>query len=324
MLNAVKLWKLRSTVKSPNQNEAYAGVLELGRLRTTGAVDLLISALDRQDGVGRSAARELGNIRDPRAVKPLAAALENQHINRAAAEALVRIGGPAVEALISSLGHTDPVVRMLAADVLGQIGDKRAINRLVDVLQGDPEYAVRTAAAAALGHLKDSRAVWALVGVLKLRDEAAPERHAALESLRQAANLAMRRIGDPFAVKAPANAAPGTAEAAVAKLESELAAAELHPRLLNDLSLLSENELADVLKELIAASEEVSWAKLESREPMLPPYFQAYDQRRETAELIGAELNRRGGTKLMKELWVKDLASYAAIRNWWQGIGGWQ
>jgi hypothetical protein len=84
---------------------------------------------------------------------------------------------------------------------------------------------------------------------------------------------------------------------------------------------LQEPELVSVLKEVIAASEEISWANLERREPMLPAYFRSYDQRRQAAELIGAELNRRGGAPMLKRILDKDLAGCAAIGNWWSGLG---
>ena len=88
-------------------------------------------------------------------------------------------------------------------------------------------------------------------------------------------------------------------------------------RLLGDTSLLSEADLIAVLKELVNASEEISWAKLESREPMLPAYFKSYDQRRRTAELAGEELSRRGGPARLREVLENELGNHQAIVNWW-------
>ena len=46
-----------------NAQEAYSAVIELGRIGNDKAIDLLIQALGRGDGVARSAARELGKLR---------------------------------------------------------------------------------------------------------------------------------------------------------------------------------------------------------------------------------------------------------------------
>jgi len=254
-----------------NPQGAYSAILELGRLGTEQAVDLLIEALGRHDGVARSAARELGRLADPRAVEPLAALLPIAEVNQSAADALTKLGSKSVDALVSALKSADAGARRLAAGALAEIGDKRAVEPLIEVMQNDNEYSVRTAAAKALGELKDERAIWVLVGTLKLRDETTPERHAALEELRNATTLAMRKIGAPLAAKP---AAPrGGVEAAGAQKKEEPGGAEIHPRLVGDISLLTHAELIAVLKELIAASEEISWANLERREPMLPAWF---------------------------------------------------
>ena len=83
-------------------------------------------------------------------------------------------------------------------------------------------------------------------------------------------------------------------------------------------------ELVEVLKELINASEEISWANLERREPMLPGWFKSYDQRAEVARKIGAQLHARGGVALMKQIFDRDLGGHSALSNWWSGVGSWQ
>jgi HEAT repeat protein len=316
MFAALKTWKLASALKDKAASPAaYAAVLELGRLGGDKAVELLIGALARGDGVSRSAARELGRLRDPRAIPPLAALLTNAQSAQSAAEALLQTGAAAVPALIEALRVPSAAARRLAAGALGELRDARAVEPLITMLQTDDDYAARIAAATALGQLKDSRAVWVLVGTLKLRDETTPERQAAVEQLRQAATLAMRKIGDPLTGKAMT--LEQATERAVRDAEATAAKAELHPRLIGDLALLNEAELAGVMKELIAASEEISWANLEAREPMLAPYFKTYDQRWQAAQAVGGELRRRGGAALLKRVLERDLANHAAIANWW-------
>ena len=321
MWQALKLWKLSSALKSKgNSPEAYSAVLELGRMGGAKATDLLLATLARRDGVARSAARELGRLADPRAIAPLAALLAEETVGESAAEALLGFGEKAAPVLLGALQKPQASTRRFAAAALGELRSPRAVEALIHHLQTDDDYSVRTAAATALGQLKDPRAIWVLVGTLKMRDETSTEAQAALAELRQAAALALRRIGDPLAAK-PATADSST-QAAIEKLERELTAAEMHPRLLGEVALLTEAELVGVLKELITASEEISWAKLERREPILPAYFREYDQRRRTAETTGAELKRRGGPLLMKRVLEKELDNYAAINNWWQNLSG--
>jgi HEAT repeat protein len=324
MLNTFKRWKLASDIKAAgNSPAAFSAVMELGALGGPKEVDLLLLALARNDGVARSAARELGRIGDARALKPLADALSNSVIGQSCAEALLHYGAKAVDVLLYALKSENPGTRRLAAGTLGEIRDKRAVEPLTQALQVDDEYAVRTAAATALGLLKDSRAVWALVGTLKMRDETTPERQAELDKLRQATTLALRKIGDPLAAKSEATVA-GSAETVLAQAEQALAGGETHPKLVGDLGLVSDSELVGVLKELINASEEISWANLERREPMLPSWFKTYDQRVAVAREVGAQLHARGGLALMKQVFDRDLGGHSAMSNWWSGVGEWQ
>jgi HEAT repeat protein len=319
MFKTLKQWHHASALKSKgNSQEAYASVLELGRQGDDKAVDLLVGALTRRDGVARSAARELGKIRNERAVAPLIALLGDGEVNQAGAEALLAFGPAAVGPLMEVLKAGNGDARAAAAFALGELRDRRAVEPLIEVMQTDDVYAVRTAAATALGQIKDARAVWVLVATLQMRDETTPERQAALEQLRNATQLALRKVGDPLAAKKPAG--QSAAEAAVAEVERKVAETGVHPRLIGDLKLLTNEELIAVLRELINASEEISWAKLESREPLLADYFKTYEQRSGAAEMVGRELRRRGGSALLKQVLEQQLGGYAAIANWWSGL----
>ena len=57
---------------------------------------------------------------------------------------------------------TDPEIRWMAAEKLGELKDRRAVEALIDALEDD-WYWVRNAAAWALGELKDERAIDALI-----------------------------------------------------------------------------------------------------------------------------------------------------------------
>ena len=115
-----------------------------------------------------------------------------------------------------------------------------------------------------------------------------------------AANLAMRRLGDPL--KTREQAVARTLEDAAQQVEATTADLDVHPRLVGDLSSLAVEDLVGVLKDLVSASEEISWANLERRGPLLPGWFKTYDRRAGVAKIIGTELHRRGGMALMKRV----------------------
>lgn len=130
-------------------------------------------------------AEVLGDIGDSRAVEPLIDALcqsDNEREEEAIEEALVNIGKPAVESIIKALKQEDIDLRWGLAKVLGNIGDSRAVEPLIEVLKDENEdEQVLREAAIALGKLGDARAVDPLTEVLK--DEDADVREAAEEAL---------------------------------------------------------------------------------------------------------------------------------------------
>ena len=68
----------------------------------------------------------------------------------------------AVELLCYSLRDVDNIVRAVAAETLGAMGNNKALFPLIKVLENDPFDNVRAAAAKALGRLGDKRALVAL------------------------------------------------------------------------------------------------------------------------------------------------------------------
>src|ERR1051326_753781 len=64
-----------------------------------------------------------------------------------------------VESNIRDLRSNDVNERSHAARALGELGDKRAVDPLIVVLERDSDLYVRAAAAEALGSLRDSRAI---------------------------------------------------------------------------------------------------------------------------------------------------------------------
>src|SRR4030042_6197793 len=90
-------------------------------------VTVLIEKLNHEDLIVRlSAAKALGEIKDARAVKPLIATLKDERCGSTAANAMVKIGKPAVEPLMNALRDKKALVRRNAAIALGKIKDIQA------------------------------------------------------------------------------------------------------------------------------------------------------------------------------------------------------
>ena len=84
-------------------------------------------------------------------------------VRESAAKMLGNVGDErAVDPLIQTLSDDIPDVRQAAAEALGRLGDKRAVDPLIEALSDDAP-AVRKSAAEALGRLEDKRAVDPLI-----------------------------------------------------------------------------------------------------------------------------------------------------------------
>ena len=81
------------------------------------------------------------------AIAPLLASTERETRWRAAV-ALERVGAPAVDALVAAAGHENYLVRVPAIWALEHIGDARAVETLVENLNGRNECCRWMAAAA--------------------------------------------------------------------------------------------------------------------------------------------------------------------------------
>lgn len=92
---------------------------------------------------------------------------------------LLPIGRPSVEILIGYLRDDDWVVREAAADLLGKIGDVRAVEPLMERLRVDKDTGVKELAVKALGLIGDARPIDLLVELIPIR----PLRVFAVEAL---------------------------------------------------------------------------------------------------------------------------------------------
>lgn len=127
------------------------------------------------------------------AVQPLIAALREgpERLRMRALEVLGWIGDPrALEPLVAALQSNPEAIRMRAAEALGRIRDPRAVEPLIAAL-GDGDQYVRSYAAEALGEIRDPRAVEPLIQALEADDE----------GVRVDAVVALHQLGDLRAVK---------------------------------------------------------------------------------------------------------------------------
>lgn len=107
------------------------------------------------------------------------------YIRMKAAEALGKLRDKkAVDQLIHALEDEDEFVRREAAEALGKIRNKKAVDPLIHMLMDKDEY-VRTYAAEALGKIRDKKAVDPLIHVIKDED------------MGEAATVALIRLGEP-------------------------------------------------------------------------------------------------------------------------------
>jgi HEAT repeat protein len=171
--------------EAPKWSERTYAAEVLGLAAPAAAVPALVAALrDRYEdnaSVKVAAAGALAALRDPNAIPLLVRELVDvdETSSRNVAEALAAFGALAVPALLELLLDTaHPAARVWAARILGRIGDNRATDALVARLH-DRDDLLRMAAAEALGEIRDGRALQPLVRAT-LRDPAPQVRaHAA-------------------------------------------------------------------------------------------------------------------------------------------------
>ncbi len=157
------------SLKHDDPSVRYLAVGKLQELDDERTIPHLLTALHDEDTrVVRRAIGVLGNYGDIRAIEPLIGKLagKNPLIWIAASEALILIGPPAVEPLISVITHENISLVEKTAAVLGEIGTRQTVEPLITLL-AHPSDSVRATAAAALGRVEDVRSIPVLVEALK-------------------------------------------------------------------------------------------------------------------------------------------------------------
>ncbi len=172
-----------------NAEAREAAVHAMGVIADIRGMDALIKATrSPEHHLRAAAAAALGQMDDPRTVEPLMMLLTDKrhNVRKAASDALVKQGASVVDAMLSSLSHSDPYARVSAAEALGQLADPGAIHGLTTALR-DPHELVRRESAKALGYIKDAQAVPALTNAM--RDENMEVRQAATRALGEICDI---------------------------------------------------------------------------------------------------------------------------------------
>jgi bilin biosynthesis protein len=143
-------------------------------------------------GVGKiQTAREAESVSlaSEEQAKDLVGQLFSKDTRGSAARKLLQMRADAVEPLIAALQHRDLDVRRAAARILGQIGDQRAINPLVDIALGMDSKLLRADADQALLTIGEP----AMASIIKGLERPG------VQTLSEAADL-LGRMGNPQAV----------------------------------------------------------------------------------------------------------------------------
>ena len=178
---------------SSHSNRKNVGIKKGKNLSPTeGEIERLMSMLSEvQNPQARMRAAEaLGKIGEP-AIKPLASALteERWEVRSNIILALEKIGQPATHVFQEAMIDQDWFVRATAVRALGQIRDPRAVKSLINVLS-DEDWFVRERAAEALSKIGEP-AIDPLIAALKDRNGLVRERAAEV----------LGKVGDETSIK---------------------------------------------------------------------------------------------------------------------------
>jgi len=214
----INIDKVASLLHDPDVEVQNKAVDVIVKIRHPDTIKFLVPALkDESEYTRRSAVEVLNEICDPNSVKDLLEAIKDDDwwVRARAGDALAEIGGPkvvnsvlelvkdkdedirrtaieilnatkdetAVETLIRATDDADWWVRERAVDALAQIGSKKALPKLLDMLGKNPR--TDTVVVRALGKLGNAEVISKLVPMLQR-----PEREIQVEAIKAIAHLA--------------------------------------------------------------------------------------------------------------------------------------
>jgi len=155
--------------RDKNQFVRWKCAQALGMLGDKKGADALIRALSDEDQYIRAAAaRSLGQIKAENAAESLIGAFKDESwlVRLNVREALLQIGEPTVEPLITALKDKNSHARWQAAWAIGRIKTEKAIKPLIEAL-ADSDWMVRDEAAVALTKINSEKVIEPLSDALK-------------------------------------------------------------------------------------------------------------------------------------------------------------
>lgn len=183
-------------LKHPNAEAKIAAALMLDQLLDPRSIDAFIDAMGqpavRDIAVGTL--KKLSAIRERidatfNALRDVEGASEREEARMSTVIDLLGIGRPSVEILLEYLEDDDWLVREAAADLLGKIGDVRAVTPLMKRLEQDKDTGVKELAIKALGLIGDSRPTQLYLDAIPIR----PLRVYAMEALAKIKDVGVLR-----------------------------------------------------------------------------------------------------------------------------------
>lgn len=162
---------------SPDSAERAAAIEDLRYCEDPHAVAALVTALEDTDkGVRELAGESLIEWRSPEAPAYLCQYLSSPDITQRnlASEVLTKLGALSIDALCATTHDDDHDVRKFAVDILGTIGDTRALTS-ISLRLDDPNENVVCSAAEALGSLASNDAIDQLLAAYEAKVYARPQ-----------------------------------------------------------------------------------------------------------------------------------------------------
>jgi HEAT repeat protein len=183
-------------MKYPDPDAQVAAATMLDHLLDPRSVDAFIDAMAHPAvrNIAAGTLKKLGAIRERiddsfNALHDIEGASEREEARMATVIDLLGIGRPSVEILIEYLEDDDWLVREAAADLLGKIGDVRAVEPLMKRLSMDQDTGVKELAIKALGLIGDARPTQLYLEAIPIR----PLRVYAMEALAKIKDVEVLR-----------------------------------------------------------------------------------------------------------------------------------
>ncbi len=177
---------LGEMLKHPDEEAQVTAATILEHLLDPRSAEALIDAMGSPAvrDIAVRTLKKLGAIRERidrafDALREVEGTSEREEARMATVIDLLAIGRASVEILIEYLRDEDWVVREAAADLLGKIGDVRAVEPLMERLRVDEDTGVKELALKALGLIGDARPVELYIEAIPIR----PLRVFAMEAL---------------------------------------------------------------------------------------------------------------------------------------------